>query len=208
MNRAFIADQIDPEIYHALMDSGFRRSGKLVYQPICKGCRACVPVRVPVNTFEPSASQRRCLRKNVDLKIEVGEPCATEEKYEVYQRYLAQRHPDQDPHAFEDFESFLYESPVQTIEFVYRDGRGKFLGAGICDMSSQSLSSVYFYFDPTEQRRGLGTLGALQEIAAARRLGVPFYYLGFFIDGCRSMQYKNAFRPYELLHSDGAWRRG
>lgn len=207
-NRAFLADQLDPEIYHALMDAGFRRSGKLLYQPVCRGCRACVPVRVPVNTFQPSASQRRCLRKNADLKIEVGEPCATEEKFELYQRYLRQRHEVSEPHTFEEFEAFLYESPLQTLEFIYRDSRGRLLGSGICDLSSRSLSSVYFYFEPAERRRGLGTFGALKEIESAQRLNVPHYYLGYFVEGCRSMEYKAAFRPHELLHPNGMWTRG
>src|SRR5438445_12599286 len=90
-NRAFLAERIDPEIYHGLMDAGFRRSGKLIYQPVCRGCRACMPIRVLVEHFTPTKSQRRCWRRNTDIKVEVGEPVASEEKFALYTRYLAER---------------------------------------------------------------------------------------------------------------------
>ena len=77
-----------------------------------------------------------------------------------------------------------------------------------CDVCRSSLSSVYFYYDPAEARRGLGTFGALYEIEAARRLGIPHYYLGYWIAGCGTMDYKAGFRPNEVLCPDGVWREG
>jgi len=106
----------------------------------------------------------------------------------------------------EEYERFLYESPVETIECCYRDAGGRLLAVGICDVCSRSLSSVYFYFDPDEKRRGLGTYGALYEIELARRTGIPWYYLGYWVQGCGAMEYKSRFRPYELLGTDGVWR--
>ena len=211
-NRAFLAERIDPEIYHAFMDAGFRRSGRVVYQPACAGCRACMPIRVPVEQFTPSKSQRRCARRNADLTLEVGPATATDEKFDLYRRYTLARHRGgedggEEPER-ESFESFLYHSPVDTIEFRYRDTADRLLGVGICDVSARSLSSVYFYFEPDESRRGLGTFGAIQEIAFAREGGIPYYYLGYWIEPCRSMRYKSEFRPFELLHPDGQWRPG
>ena len=211
-NRAFLAERIDPEIYHAFMDAGFRRSGRVVYQPACAGCRACVPIRVPVAQFTPSKSQRRCARRNADLRLDVGPASATDEKFDLYRRYTTARHrggeDGGDEPEREAFESFLYHSPVDTIEFTYRDAADRLLGVGICDVSERSLSSVYFYFDPAESRRGLGTFGAIQEIAFAREGAIPYYYLGYWIEPCRSMRYKSEFRPFELLHPDRQWRRG
>lgn len=206
-SRALWAERMPGELYHRFMDAGFRRSGKLVYQPVCRRCRACMPIRVPVDSFRPTKSQRRCRRRNADLSVSVGQPEATDEKYELYRRYVTQRHErPSDEEGRESFEQFLYDSPVESIEFVYRDGAGRLLAVGICDLCRESLSSVYFYFDPDESRRGLGTLGALLEIDTARRLGVPFYYLGYWVDGCRSMRYKADFRPAQLLCGDGVWR--
>jgi arginine-tRNA-protein transferase len=196
-----------PELYHRFMDAGFRRSGRLLYQPACAGCRECRPLRVPVALFRPSRSQRRGWRRNEDLTVTVGEPEATDERYDLYRRYVVDWHGRaSDAEDRQGFESFLYESPVETVEFTYRDASGRLLAVGICDVCSDSLSSVYFYFDPAESRRGLGTYGALREIDAARRMGVPHYYLGYWVEGCGAMQYKAEFRPVELLHGDGVWR--
>jgi leucyl-tRNA---protein transferase len=95
---------------------------------------------------------------------------------------------------------------VDTIEFAYRDAAGKLLGVGLCDVCDESLSTVYFYHDPAESRRGIGTYSALYEIEHARRLGIPYYYLGFWIAACGKMNYKATFRPSEVLHPDGVWR--
>ncbi|MGB7160751.1 MAG: arginyltransferase [Tepidisphaeraceae bacterium] len=204
-NRAFLAERIDPEIYHAFMDAGFRRSGRIVYQPACAACRACVPIRVPVATFVPSKSQRRCWRRNADLALHVEPARASDEKFDLYRRYNAARHGAEEVDR-SAFESFLCDSPVDTLEFAYRDATGRLLAVGICDVSARSLSSVYFYFDPAAPKRGVGTYGVLQEIEFARGAGIPYYYLGYWVEPCRSMRYKADFRPCELLQPDGQWR--
>ena len=211
VSRGLFVREMPGDVYHRFMDAGFRRSGRLVYQPVCPGCRACVPLRVPVDAFRPSKSQRRCTRRNCDLTVTVAEPIATQEKFALYQRYMSQWHGRGDGQAdaaedWETFESFLYDSPVETVEFCYRDGAGRLLAVGICDVCAASLSSVYFYHEPAESRRGLGTFGALHEIETARRWAVPHYYLGYWVNGCGAMQYKAQFRPCEILHSDGQWR--
>jgi arginine-tRNA-protein transferase len=205
-NRALLAGDMDGLLYHAFMNASFRRSGRLLYQPVCPACRACVPIRVPVAEFAPSKSQRRCVRRNHDVAVSVGEPEPTEEKYDLFRRYVMARHGGAMSER-ESFDSFLYDSPVQTVEFTYRDARGELLGVGICDICPASLSTVYFYFDPDQARRGLGTLGALKEITFAQEAGIPYYYLGFWVGGCPSMEYKRGLRPAELLHPDGTWRR-
>lgn len=206
--RGFYVERMGGDLYHAFMDAGFRRSGLVVYQPVCRGCRACLPIRVPVGGFRPSKSQRRCARRNADLLVTVGRPVATAEKYDLYRRYVTEWHHSQADHSRKDFESFLYESPVETIEFCYRDTAGDLLAVGICDVCATSLSSVYFYHDPAERKRGLGVYGALKEIEFARRTGISYYYLGYWVEGCRTMQYKADYRPHEILHPDGVWRPG
>ncbi len=205
--RAFLAEQFPPDLYHEFMNAGFRRSGELIYQPVCRGCRACLPIRVPVTTFKPSKSQRRCLNRNSDLQITSSRPQCTSEKFELYRRYISLRHHQPAEQDASVFEQFLYRSPIQTTETCYRDRWGRLLAVGICDMCRQSVSSVYFYFDPDASRRGLGTAGALVEIDLARKLGIPYYYLGYWVQGCGAMEYKASFRPCEILHPDGMWQR-
>jgi arginine-tRNA-protein transferase len=207
--RGVLASRISPSMYHAFMDAGFRRSGRLIYQPICKTCRKCRPLRVNVAQFHPNKSQRRCQRSNADLKLSVAAPRADDEAFALYQRYAADWHehvtsaPARDERAA--FESFLYDSPVDTLEFRYRDQDGVLLAVGICDVSNEALSSVYFFFDPDAAARSLGTYGALREIDFAAQKGISYYYLGYWIEACSAMTYKARFRPFELLQDDGRW---
>lgn len=206
--RAFLAAAVAPHVYHQFMDAGFRRSGELFYQPVCRGCRACMPIRIPVDRFAPGKSQRRCFRRNSDLRITFDRPSFTEEKYDLYCRYVTRRHRKPAVPERDEFQAFLCTSPVETVEMAYRDSAGRLLAVGVCDVCADSLSSVYFYFDPDHERRGLGTFGAMVEIRLAQEMAIPYYYLGYWVSGCRSMEYKSQFRPFELLHPDGVWREG
>ena len=204
-NRAFLAERFDPLWYRLLMDRGFRRSGTLFYQPACQGCNQCKAIRVPVARFNPSRSQRRVSRKNLDLTVTVGPPVFSTEKHDLYVRYLARQHDDSMGQGQDDARGFLYESPVETLEFCYRL-RHKLVAVGIADISEKALSSVYLMFDPDQAWRSPGTYSILWEIAWCRRRQIPYYYLGFYVRDCRKMNYKARFRPCELLGDDGQWR--
>jgi arginine-tRNA-protein transferase len=205
-DRAFLADALPPELYHDLMDRGFRRSGKVVYQPTCRGCRACQPVRVRAEDFRLSKSLRRTRNRNLDLTIAVGPLEPTDEKFDLYKRYQTIRHRDRGHLDWQSFVDFLYDSPVETLEFTYRDPTGRLLAVGICDLCSRSLSSVYCYYDPDASRRGLGTYAVLRELDYCRKLGLAWYYLGFWVEGCAAMAYKTGFHPHQVLGTDGHWR--
>ena len=165
-------------------------------------------IRVPVGAFRPDKSQRRCARRNGDLRISYQEPAPSREKFELYEKYVRQWHARNDVEGASAFEAFLYDSPLDdTLEFEYRDSSGRLLAVGICDRCPKSLSTVYFYFDPDDRARGLGTFGALNELAFAREHGMRYYYLGYWVKGCGAMEYKRNFRPNEVLQSDGVWRR-
>lgn len=205
---AWLVWQLSPAAYHELMDRGFRRSGNIIYRTACEGCRKCVPIRVRAAEFKPSKSQRRVLNRNTDVEMFVQEPQLTREKHDVYKRYLQAQH-DKSPQG-EDIESmrdFLYTSGVATVEICYRDQRGRLLGVSLCDVSRRSISSVYHFFEPDESRRSLGVFSAVKEIELCRDKQVPYYYLGFWIEGCKAMEYKNRYGPCELL-VDGEWIPG
>ncbi len=212
--RAFLAERMPGSVYDRFMDAGFRRSGTMIYQPACASCRACVPLRVVTDTFRPTRSQRRAAARNADLTVAVDLPIATEEKFDLYRRYQADRHADalaedadddDDASGLVAFESFLYDSPVDTLEFAYRDPAGRLLAVGIADVSPESLSSVYFYYDPADRARGLGTFGAVHEIGWCRANGIRFYHLGYWVGGCRKLEYKRGFGPHQLLSPAGRW---
>lgn len=206
VSRGFRCDWVPGAAYQALMDAGFRRSGRVFYQMACPGCRACTPIRVPVARFRPGKSQRRIWRRNQDLALGFGPPALTAEKHGLFRRYLAARHDGTMTGSLRELADFLYRSPTETLEVTYREPGGRLVAVGICDLTPRSLSTVYFFFDPEEARRGLGTFGSLVEIEATRSAGLPYYYLGFWVPGCPKMEYKARFEPGEVLGTDGRWR--
>jgi arginine-tRNA-protein transferase len=205
--RAAMVRRISPGAYQQFMDAGFRRSGLMLYQPVCGHCRQCVPLRVLVGDFRPNKAQRRCWRRNQDLQVIAGAPQPDLEKFQLYTRYLRNWHGRSDADSFGAFVDFLYTSPVHSIEFTHRDAAGRLVAVGICDLTAEALSSVYCYFDPDLAARSPGTYAALREIDYARSIGARYYYLGYWVDQCGSMVYKSSFRPNELLGTDGIWRR-
>lgn len=165
--RALMTQRIPPDIYHDFMDANFRRSGNLVYQPACDGCRACRSLRVVTAEFMMTKSQRRCWRKSGDLSVEVKKLEPSAQKFQIYQQYQREWH-GRDDSSYDDFCRFLYDSPVDTLEFEYRGSAGELLAVGICDRSTRSLSSVYFYFDTSKCNRSLGTF-----VCSGRSSGRP-----------------------------------
>jgi len=207
--RDLVLDPHDPTLPEAYADAlalGFRRSGGHVYRPHCDGCRACVPMRVMVDSFAPNRSQRRCLRDNADLDVRLLPASPTAEHLDLYRRYLAARHPGggMDKADGRDFEHFLTSpwSPTRFLEV--RDGK-TLLAIAVTDVLPSALSAVYTFFDPDAAARGLGNFAVLQQIALAQRERLPHLYLGFWIENHPKMQYKSAYRPLQCLHG-GEWR--
>lgn len=203
-HQTLLASTCPPGLYSRLMDLNFRRLGPFVYRPACDECAECRQLRVPVATFRPSRSQRRCLGRNRDLSIAPGRPELTDEKLELYERYLRARHDGQMTGSREELEGFLYVSGIETIEVCYRlDGR--LVAVGIADVEPRSLSAVYCYFDPERPARGLGTFNVLWLLREARRRGAGHVYLGYYVAGAPTMEYKAGYRPCEVLRADGTW---
>jgi arginine-tRNA-protein transferase len=144
------------------------------------------------------------LRKNSDLDIRVNLPVFSREKYRLYREYLTFKHGAAPCDSQWDVRSFLYESPVKTLEFEYCLG-GQLVAVSIADICSRSLSSVYTFYAPDLASRSLGTFSALSEISFCREHGIPHYYLGFFIRDCPSMNYKSRFHPHEILDPSLQW---
>jgi len=196
---------LSPHEYDELLAAGWRRFGSIVFQPRCEPCHECVPIRVVVERFRPSRSQRRVLRRNADIEVEVGEPCADEERLGLYERHHLEREARRGwaptrmtVSAYE--ESFVHNA-VATLEFRYRLAR-RLVAIAYVGEAADALNSIYAFSDPRVLHRGLGNFDVLREIEEARRRGKRHLYLGFLVDGCRSMEYKAAFRPYELRRGD------
>ena len=192
-------------LYDSLMQVNFRRNGSVVYRPSCRSCSDCRMIRLPVDDLVPNRSQRRCLKRNEDVTVTLEPARPSDEKHALYGRYLAARHTSesQDGDAMdgsrEEFESFLYTSCVTTEDLVFRDASGKLLAVSVVDREPKSLSAVYCYYDPAESvRRSLGVFNILTLVDVARRQGLDFVYLGYWLGDSRKMNYKAAFEPSEV----------
>jgi leucyl-tRNA---protein transferase len=209
-----LTGQHSAELNDALGRIGFRRSQGVAYRPSCIDCQACISVRVVTQEFQPSATQKKMLKRHSDLEVTACKPWTTEEQYALLRRYLRARHPgggmvDMDE---SDFADMVEQSPVKTYVVEYREpsvnGRpGKLVGACLTDQQADGLSMIYSFFEPYDPKRaGLGTYIILDHIVRAGRAGLPYVYLGYWVETSKRMAYKARFRPLERLGPDG-WRR-
>lgn len=198
-----------PQLYPQALDWGFRRSGDIVYRPSCAGCQACVAVRVPVATFRPDRSQRRCLQRNADVDARIVAPVRTAEHLALYRKYLTARHPGggMEDHGAPEFEQFLIGSWNEGRFLELRErGSHRLLAVAVTDLVDAALSAVYTFYDPDQSHRGLGTLAVLKQLEWAARDGRSHLYLGYWIAGHAKMDYKRRFQPLEGFNGRG-WAR-
>lgn len=199
--------ELDARIYTQLIGFGFRRSGNYVYRPRCASCAACVSVRIPVDEYRPRRNERRTWNRNQDIVASAAPPSFQEEHYQLYLRYVRARHPGggmEDPEP-EQYMEFLSSSWGQTIFYEYRIDE-ILVGLAVVDHLEDAISAVYTFFEPESTRRRLGVYAVLWEIELARRLGLSWLYLGYWIADCDKMSYKDRYRPLEA-YVNGRWLR-
>lgn len=202
------------ELNDLLTHGGFRRSQSIAYRPACEACRACVSVRVVVADFRPSRNMRRVLDRNSDLIGDMRHAAPTSEQYSLFRGYLDSRHYDggMADMTVLDYAMMVEDSHVDTRIVEYRrptgDGAdaGELIAVALTDVIGDGLSMVYSFFAPEEGHRSLGTFMILDHVARARRLGLPYVYLGYWVKGSRKMDYKGRFLPQERLMAEG-WTR-
>jgi arginine-tRNA-protein transferase len=193
-----------------LSRGGFRRSQNIAYRPACEGCGACISVRVPVKQFDLSKSFQRVLDRNRDLEAKPVRAKATTEHYSVFRDYIDTRHGSGGMAEMSvlDFAAMVDETFVDSHLIEYRlngeEGEpGELIGAVLVDMLDDGLSLIYSFYEPTLERRSLGTFIILDQIQRARRMGLDYVYLGYWVSGSPKMSYKARFLPQERLTADG-----
>ncbi len=201
-----------------LTQGGFRRSQNIAYRPACEGCRSCISVRVIVDAFVETRSMQRVIRRNRDVVGAETSASPSSEQYSLFRDYLDSRHAEggMADMTVLDYAMMVGDSHVDTLVVEYRfrgpdtgitgRGEGSLIATALTDVLADGLSMVYSFFDPVYDERSLGTLMILDHVTRARKMGLPYVYLGYWVEGSRKMGYKRRFRPQEHLGPRG-WTR-
>jgi arginyl-tRNA--protein-N-Asp/Glu arginylyltransferase len=202
---------IQPEQYLQMVQNGWRRFGHYLFRPRCPACTACQPIRTLVDEFKPDRSQRRVAKANADTELRIITPRLDRERIELYYRHHSHHAeqkgwPQPDIGGGIDHCENIINGPFPVEEWDYYVD-SKLVAVSYIDHLAEGYSGIYFYHDPAYRDRSLGTWICLSLIEQAKLSGHPYVYFGYFIEGCRSMEYKGRFEPNEVLDTDGLWKR-
>lgn len=202
------AHHVDTAQYSELIKKGFRRSGSFSYRPICDACQACTPIRVDCLRFHQRRSFRRIWRQHQNLRAIVRPLSWQSEHFALYHDYQLARHPESAHESSErsQYIQFLLASHVHSRLIEFRDEQDQLQIVALTDFLDHGLSAVYTFYNP-HSAGSLGTYSILWQIQYARRLGLPWLYLGYWIDESPKMSYKTRFHPYQL-YKDQRWVDG
>ncbi len=189
----------------ALIHRGWRRFGCYYFHPICNGCNECKSIRIDVNNFKFSKSQRKSIKRNKNTEIIIQEPSLTQAHIDLYNKYHSFKHKKDDwshrnisPREYR--ENFVEGAHNFGKEILYLDS-GKIIGVDLVDILDDGISSIYFYYDPDYARLSLGVYSLLYQIELAKILDLPWIYLGYWVEGCKAFAYKPNFQPQEILNN-------
>lgn len=186
--------------------AGYRRNGNCLYNMACLACSACIPIRLHTSDFSPDRNQRRVFAKNRDVTRSLVPLRVTDEDLELCEKFLQARYPRENNTAKGYYRDFFLNRVVNSIQLQYRLA-DRLVGTSIIDIGYNWMNAVYFYFDPDEARRSLGTYNILCLVDLCREWEIEYLYLGYYIDAVPAMSYKANFRPHYLLR-DREWQRG
>jgi len=187
--------------------AGYRRNGNCLYSMLCRECSACVPIRLHPAEFIANRNQKRAVAKNHDVEKMLLPLQPGKEEYALCEKFLRSRYPRENNSGVGYYRDFFLNSIVNSAQLQYRIGE-RLIGTAIIDIGYNWLNAVYFYFDPEESRRSLGTYNILCLIDLCREWEIEFLYLGYYIGSVPAMSYKGNFRPHHLLRGNDWTRQG
>lgn len=188
----------------ALINRGWRRFGSYYFHPICESCSECKSLRINVDEFKLSKSQKKSIKRNKETEIIIQKPTLTQAHLDLYNKYHAFKHQKDNwthrnisPREYK--ENFVEGAHDFGKEVLYIQD-GEIIGVDLIDILDDGISSIYFYYDPDFPRLSLGIYSLLYQIELAKVLELPWIYLGYWVDGCKAFAYKSNFQPQEILN--------
>jgi arginyl-tRNA--protein-N-Asp/Glu arginylyltransferase len=208
INEAFYAERVTRHELDTLLANGWRHFGERFQRYSLNyyrdEIRRVVPLRVDLEQFRLSKSQRRTLNKNSDLRMEVRPIDITEHTLHMFRMHRYRFTHDRPPSIY----TFLSEDPARVPTdgmelrlYKYEEP----LAISFFDLSTNGLSSVYGMFFPAYEHRRLGILTMLKEIEYARSVGKRYYYSGYAYEGESFYDYKKRFSGLEAFDWKGHW---
>lgn len=196
---------LSERVMELFLAAGYRRNGDCLYTMHCKECKGCIPIRLKPRLFRPNRNQKRSVKVNCDVDIEFKPLRLDEENLDLCDRFLQERYPRENNSARGYFRDFFLTNIVSSAQLQFRvDGR--LIGTSIVDIGDNWLNAVYFYFDPAESKRSLGTFNIMKLVDVCLDWGVEFLYLGYLIENVSAMSYKSNFNPH-FIYVDEQWQK-
>ncbi len=197
-----VMTDVSPPELESMLARGWRRFGPIYFRPACAVCEECVSLRIPAAAFAPSRSQRKALNRSRRFEERIGRPVVDEERLSLYRRWHQSREDERawDPSPLSEEEyalQFAFPHPAAYEVALYDQGR--LVSVSLVDCTPRALSAVYFFYDPAYAHLSLGVANVVRLVELAREWGAPHVYLGYRVEGCASLRYKNDFRPHEAL---------
>jgi arginine-tRNA-protein transferase len=195
--------QSNSDFNTAVIQRGWRRFGNYYFYPVCNGCNECKSLRIDVDEFKPSKSQRKAANRNKETKIVIQKPTVTNEHIELYNKYHkwksqkdSWKYRQISSHEYyENFAEGAYDFGKEVLYYI----DDKLVAVDLIDIVEDGLSAIYFFYDPDYARYSLGVYSLLKQVEIAKFLDKRWIYLGYWVDGCKAFEYKTNFKPLEIL---------
>jgi arginine-tRNA-protein transferase len=196
-------EECSPTEYQGLLEHGWRRFGKLHFTPICEHCNECRSIRICVDKFKFSKSQKRVISKNKKTKIVIQQPTFDEDKLALYNKYHKKMNEKKE-WKFRPIDEKNYRASYVEgygtfgYEFLYYDDE-KLIGVAFVDILSTAMSAIYCFYDHDYAHLSIGKFSILTQIRVAKHHHIPYIYMGYWMKDHYSMGYKEAYQPFEVL---------
>ena len=186
-----------------LIERGYRRFGKMFFRPVCTNCTECQSIKIDVESFKFSKSQRRVIKKGSKFKIIIQTPNLSQEHLDLFAKYhLFMK--DKKDWKYNEIKAQNYHNSFVDghydfgYEVLYFDEK-KLIGVDLIDILEDGISSIYFYYDPDYSQYSLGKYSLLNQISIAKQYNKRWIYLGYYVRECSSLSYKSQYQPYLTL---------
>jgi arginine-tRNA-protein transferase len=208
VNEHLLVRELSNADLEMLLSMGFRHFGDYFFRPICSHCRACIPIRVPVQQFKPSRSVRRLFNRNRFLTASMEKPVPSPKYFEIYKQHK-ERFKGAGPagEGTDDYVQYLksFYHPFSFNRMLTIKDGDKVIAVSHLDVTANIMSAIYCYFDKAYARYSPGKFAVYLELQIAARLGCRWLYLGYYIRENRHTNYKVQFKPNQVMADEHKW---